>query len=490
MRTTTLVNRFASTSSYQESAEQHILKEETQDVYTYYLNNHRHSFHEYPHFRFILKPDGSLWHDGNLFMFHKVKQFPGFSDESFTRYEQALREFIAFCEESRTDYWNPTEEYDAATDRFKKHLEENERSPSTIERLMPVITAFYEWMKEKNGFDSEIPLWREEQVRNPHPEFGGGEYYTIKDVCKADGNNQMSDGAYIYDKGKLRPLSRKEEQIILKALDKIGNPEYRLVFHLGLVTFARKQTILTLRLHHILDALPGQKIDSFPRTLEDVAEWKRSIKWPDDLVELPMLVGKGHNADVKGGKTNYTITIRGWLWKRIVTYMLSHRAYERRLLATPKNNELDQYLFLSDEGNPMYHAKNDPGYHDRTKRNTEEIQRGNSLDQFIKTLRQHILRRGYDIEFHFHCLRATGGVRFLESRAEGKKSYSRFEWAGDLRALQKLMNHADPSSTLGYLEYIEVNKRIEETIDKANEYQLELMSLFDSGTRSRSAEMV
>ena len=68
-------------------------------------------------------------------------------------------------------------------------------------------------MKEKNGFTNNIPLWRETTIKNPRPEYGRGEIYSIKDVCKFDGNNQKSDGVYIYDGGKLHPLTRDEEKL-------------------------------------------------------------------------------------------------------------------------------------------------------------------------------------------------------------------------------------------------------------------------------------
>jgi hypothetical protein len=486
MKANTLVNRFASTSPLKDSIKTTITNENDEVVGTYYLNNHKQPFNEYAHFRFILKPDGSLWHDGNLFMLHKIKKNSNFSNASFQRYEQALREFIAYCEESHTDYWHPREEYDAPTDRFKKHLENTDRSATTGEKLMPVITAFYEWMKERNGFSNDIPLWREKTIKNPRPENGRGEYITIKDVCKFDGNNQKSDGVYLYDGGKLRPLTREEEKIILNTVNEIGNPEFKILFPLALMTYARKQTLLTLRLHHILDAIKGNKINSLPATLDEVENWKRSIRWPEDLEELSIIVGKGHNADVKGGKTNYTITIRGWLWKRIVTYMVSERAFSRRKLAIPQKSEVDQYLFLTSHGNAMYHAKSDLNYNDRKELGLEDLHTGNALDQFMKTLRERLRLKGHDIEFHFHCLRATGGVRFLENRSNNKKGYAnRTAWLMDIQALQKLMNHADISSTWHYLEYLYYSEKIPETVKKADKYQLEIMSLYDSGTKNR-----
>jgi len=488
MKATTLVNRFASTSALKDSVETIVKDENGETVGSYYLNDNKHPFKKYVHFRFILKPDGSLWHDGNLFMLHKIKKSPAFSNPSFQRYEQALREFISYCDESGTDYWNPTEEYDAPTDRFKKHLENTGRSATTGEKLMPIITAFYEWMKASNGFSSEVPLWREIKIKNPKPEYGGGEYISVKDVCKFDGNNQKSDGVYIYDGGKLRPLSREEEKIILKTVNEIGNPEFRILFSLALMTYARKQTLLTLRLHHILNALKDQQLESLPATLDEVDKWKQSIKWPEDLDELSIVVGKGHNADVKGGKTSYTVTIRGWLWKRIVTYMVSERAFARRKLAIPQKTKLDQYLFLTSHGNAMYHAKSDLNYEDRKSLGVEDLHTGNALDQFMKTLRERLRLKGHNIEFHFHCLRATGGVRFLENRSNTKNGYAnRTAWLMDIQALQKLMNHADISSTWHYLEYLYFREKIPEAVEKANEYQLELMSLYDLDTMNWSA---
>lgn len=486
MRTVILLNKYASTSPHKDSEKTSILNDNDGTVHTYYLTNHRHSFHKYTHFRFILKPDGSMWHDGTLFMFYKIKANPGFSDARFSTYEQALREFIAFCEESGTDYKNPIAEYDAPTDRFKRYLIATKRSASTGEKLMPVITAFYEWMMEMNGMpnhlqENQVPLWREIKYKSHKTQYRGSEYTTVKNVCKFDGNNQKSDGIYIYDGGKLRPLTREEEIIILKTVNEIGNPEFQNIFHLALMTYARKQTLLTLRLYHILNALDDQKIDSLPTSLEDVKQWKQQIKWPEDKAELKMRVGAGADADVKGGTTTYTITIRGWLWKRIVTYMISERAFKRRALARPQKTELNQYLFLTDKGNAMYHAKSDVNYHNIKALGVANLHYGNALDQFMTKLHSRLKSKGHNIKFHFHCLRATGGVRFLENRASDKKSYAnRSAWLMDVQALQKLLNHRDISSTWHYLEYLYKGEKIPETIEKADQYTFDLMSLYDS----------
>jgi len=493
MGTITITNRIANLTQVTNSIENYIYDNDTGEaIHKYYLSDSNQSFHEYNHFRFIYKADGSLWHEANLFMFDYVKKQPGFSKSSFETYEQALREFIAFCEPLKDgkltkfiDYEKADREMDAPTHRFRKHLiktrVDTKVSITAIDRFMPPVCAFYDW-KMKRGHKFNVDLWKETTVRNPY----NGEEMITRDVCQY--THSASDGQYIYDNGKLRPLTIHEERLIRKALIKIGNPEYRFIFNIALNSMARKQTILTLRLRDILGAIPG-RIEDMPKSLDEVPKWLNKIMWPSEMQDCSIIVGKGHGADVKNDNKNFSIKIKGWLLKKLVIYMTSQRAFERRALAFPQKSELDQYLFLSDKGNPMYHANNDPGKHNRKMRRTAEAQDGNSLDQFINNeLRPWLRRRGYDIEFHFHCLRATGAVRFLEERGRknNHRSYSPIEWSADIQALRQLMGHSNSDTTIRYLIYMDTNDTLGKVVDDAGEWYIEMMSDWDENTKYRA----
>lgn len=484
METVTITNRIASLTPAKDAIEQSLFDLKTGEfIDSYFLINSRNSFHKYHNFKFIYKTDGTLWHEANLFIMDHIKKRPSFSLDSINTYEQALREFIAYCEpldkngkrEVFVDYKKALIENYAPTHRFREHLIETKiktkKSLKAVERLMPPVCAFYEWLIENgNKLEFDVPLWNEKVVSYK------GREMIVRDVCQYE--NRKSDGQYVYDDGMLRPLTIYEERMIRRAVTAIGNPEYKMIFFVALNSMARKQTIMTLRIRNILNAMQG-KVEKIPDTHEDAVKWLRSITWPSDMADCSILVGRGHGADVKGNNKNYPIKIKGWLLKQLVVYMVSERAYERRAKSFQQKTELDEYIFLTDDGNPMYHAESDPGYYDKKKRRTAEPQKGNGLDQFINNeLRPWLRLRGVDIEFHFHCLRATGAIRFLEERARkaNRRGYSQAEWASDIEALSRLMGHSSTETTYHYLNYMSSNETLNKTVDDVGEWYFEQLN--------------
>ncbi len=449
-------NRFVSTRKVKNAIECHVWDEENETVETYYqVPIHNQNLHIYSHFRFILNKDGSLWNDGNLFLLDKIKHNPKLSPSRMDYFVDNLTKFKGFCDESNTDYLNPTDFNDTPTHRYHNYLEhKTDKTPKTCKRYMQAVTIFYEWMFEYNGFSTPFPLWKEKIIQTKK-----GWPVKVKDVCQFTGEKtqETTTSTYVTDGEHLRPLSDEEQDALLDALTITGNPEYTIAFYIALESKARKQTILTLRLNHFVDSLPESS------SSQDVEKWFNTLEWPVDGARMQIMVGIGKDADSKKGLYDtYPIYIFGWLWKRIIIYIASERAFRRREKAKAQTEELKQYLFLSQRGHAMYHAKNDLYYNDIASTGLKKVHEGNALDKWIdETLKPTLENMGFSFEFHFHCLRATSAKNFLESKHEANGKYTNFVmWKKDIEELAKLMNHSSTETTEGYLHYLIKNEQL------------------------------
>ena len=466
-------NRFVSTRKVKNAIECYIWDQENDMIETYYqIPNNNQNLHEYSHFRFVLDKDGALWSDANLFLLYKVKDNPKLSPSRMKYFVDNLTKFKEFCDNYDTDYLKPVGFNDTPTHRYRNYLEHvTDKTPKAAKRCMQAVTIFYEWMFEYNGFSTPFPLWKEKIVPNKK-----GWPVKVKDVCQFIGekHREPTTSTYVTDEEHLRPLSDKEQNALLDALARIGNPEYTIIFYIALESMARKQTILTLRLHHFVDSLP----ESY--SPKDIDKWFKILTWPSDVERKTIMVGLGQDADSKKGRyESYPIYIFGWLWKRIIVYIVSQRAFKRRSKALPQDNELKQYVFLTQSGHAMYHAKNYLYYNDIAKTGLNEVHEGNCLDQWISgTLKKTLKNTGNDFEFWFHCIRATAAKNFLEMKRKANGEYTNFTmWRQDIEELAKRMNHSSTLTTEGYLHYLIKNEQLpkeaeiyEATIEKYATY--------------------
>ena len=466
----TIRNIFVSTRPVKNAEEVNISDEHGEIVETYYhVKNSSQRFNMYSHFIYVFNSDGSLWGDANLFLFYKVKKNPKLSPRRMRLFASALTEFQVYCAESKTAYKDHKDwDYeDTPTHRFRNHLIDR-RSPKTGKRIMSVIAQFYEWLLSEGGLITSFPLWDAKQVTTKN-----GYVVTTKDICQFPGEktSEETTETYVTDGEHLRPLSEPEQEAILQAVREIGNPEYKLAFYISLESKARKQTILTLRLHHFVKSLPVSA------SAEDVHAWFKTITWPEDTDEEKIMVGTGYDADSKKGKfESYPIYIHGWLWKRVVVYIASQRAFARRRKALSQKEELKQYLFLSQRGNAMYHAKNDLYCNNLGELGLKSLKEGGALDKWIdETLKPKMEENGHSFPFKFHDLRATSAANFLKTKRKMNGSYrDKNAWYDDIEELSIRMNHSSTDVTWGYLKHKSLEE--EKPMVQAN-YEVEMVRL-------------
>jgi len=427
---------------------------EIQDSY-YIVRNHSQLFYDYHHFVFIINLNGSLWVEGNLYLKWKVENNPTISPSRIKFIASVLKEFKSFCDitdqsgNKITNLLHPAAYEDTPTHRFHNFLVDT-RSAKTGKRLMPVVCDFYQWMIEHNGFITPFPLWNSKMIQ-----LQTGKYVEVRDVCQFIGTKTYSLNSqnHITDGNILRPLNVQEQIVLEKAYTILGNPEYKLAYWISKESMARKQTILTLRLYHFIDSLPNSS------QKDDVDKWYHTLTLPNDGEELSIMVGKGHDADSKQGLYEaYPIYIHGWLYKRVIQYIVSKRAFHRRSKALPQDesNPLKQYIFLTERGHPMYHAKNDKYYNKITETGLKILHEGSSMDKWIsETLKQKIRKMGYNFQFHFHDIRATAASNFLERQKDDFGDYSNeVVWSMAINELMLRLNHSSQEMTYRYLRHL------------------------------------
>ena len=362
-----------------------------------------------------------------------------------------LGAFKAFLDEKRIDFVDfPLNKQRRPTYRFHGYLKQQifarEVSGTTAKRRMGRVVAFYRWLMQERITDLKHDPWQEREYYLDIKSAIGSS--TTKKVRSTDVSIKVAkqddpfDGM-IEDGGKLRPLPPDEQHWIMEALSHFGNSEMILIHLFMLLTGARIQSVLTLRVRHV------------------------QLDLPDNLQVFRMVAGAGAGIDTKYDKS-MTLHVPRKLYEILRTYSNSDRTRRRRVRAQGGDTE-DQYLFLTQHGAPYYRAKQEthvfnPDFEKRHQK------RGQPIRQFLTDYMIPYIRMRHDPKFHYriHDLRATFGMNQTDVQLklveEGKISLSQ------ARAhVQRLMGHEHSSTTDRYLDYRKHMKMAYEAIDRYEE---------------------
>lgn len=417
---------------------------------------------KYHNFPFILNKDGSLWKDATLFIIWKIKQNSDISAERLRQYADTLQDFKRFCEMMEEKEVNESDErrfhYLKAPIKsrrpnvlYGKYLAKNNAKQWGAK--MKKVSAFYRYLidvrKVKFGVDMLETIKWDKLI----PTRGGSAFIKEVWINRVDREAKTQDQNFdcIRDGEKMRPMSINEQEIFENAIFECKNEELVLGVMIAITSMARKQTVYTLRIKHFVDNLPV----SYDRyTLE---RWKNdNLLMIDDDEDKIIYVGDGTGVDTKNGK-RFKIFIEGWLYKAIIMYIVSKRARDRRAGALAQNNDLDQYVFLSRDHNPFYHAKDDINL-TAWMQSGKKPMRGNGIDQAMKRFRDEDLAYACDrhncqiFPVRFHDLRATGAMRYLD-RNENRVDGMNVKWGSILLKLSKLLAHESAETTQCYLDF-------------------------------------
>lgn len=398
----------------------------------------------------VLQGNGVPWDEANLFIFSRLEEKPFPKMTTFSSQAEDLAAYYRFLEEENIDWRNfPAHKSKRPTYRFRNYLTHDvwagKLAPTTAKRRLGVVIRFYRWLIEEKMLELDNPPWKEReafiQTKGSYGQVGSIKIKTT-DIGINIRTQRTEYDEYIYDSGKLRPLSQQEQEWLLVTLHRLGNTEMTLIHMLALLCGARMQTALTFRVRHAQKEREAQP-------------------------ELIHLIGPGTGIDTKNSKRQL-LHVPIWLQEKLSVYANSERARKRR--ERSGYDSPDQYLFLSVRGAPMYASAQ--GERQDTDRLRKYTPRGQAVRQYMTDYIIPAIRKEFDPSFsyQFHDLRATFGMNMVDEMSglitRGEMSYARV-----LDFVRSRMGHESPSTTERYLKY-RANLQLKRTVQDGWEARL------------------
>ncbi|CAD5202150.1 tyrosine-type recombinase/integrase [Pseudomonas sp. FEN] len=382
----------------------------------------------------IVQPDGALWRDGSLYLLEraihgamKAATCANIAGDLAHLMNALLDEGVDSEAFEGPTFKRPTYAYQAV---LRKQIGRGELSRKTANRKLSSMTGLYRWKVSTKGFLPTQEMWKESKKIISGLDRHGFQW--SKTITKTDLTFSVTEEnpnpGFIEDGGKLRPLTREEQQALIEALVKTNNPEMMLIFFIALTSGMRAQSILTLRASCI-----NRNADQLPEN-----------------TLIPITMGDGTLIDTKNNK-RMAVKVPAWVHLRISDYLNSDR-YKERAKKSHITNPDDQYVFLTRTGKPYYDAQEDM---DAMKNRAES---GSAIRQFKRQLEKIIAQTGNAFKFQFHDLRATFGMNLLEDHMKNSKSELK-----ELEALEMVrsrLNHSSLEVTRRYLNFRKTQGRV------------------------------
>ncbi|MET0065538.1 MAG: hypothetical protein ABW076_04255 [Candidatus Thiodiazotropha sp.] len=399
----------------------------------------------------VLNGDGSPWVEANLYILNRLESditpnittCHGIGDDlsSYRRYLED--EGLDFTKFPQRKLHRPTYRYRGS---LKHRIEAQEISPRTAQRKIGSVIQFYRWLIQEGIFIPEHHPWSESDIYILFKNTQGFIHSKqVKTTNLRIGYQKQADSysGLIYDSGELRPLTPNEQKALIEALIELDNYQMTLIHLLALFTGARIQTILTLRVCHA------------------------RLELPDNLSEVRFLAGPGTGVDTKNDK-RLTVFIPRWLYEKLRTYTYSEDAKKRRRRAGDDTD--NQYLFLTNQGAPLYTSKSDLTNFD-AKNKSRHINSGQSVRQFIGRRVIPLMRKKLsELEFRykFHDLRATYGMNLTdhELKLVRKDIVSLHQAREFVKARMGHTNHDTTDLYLNYRQNLDLVRQAQSNFEK------------------------
>ncbi len=412
----------------------------------------------------VLDRNSIPWDIANIYILSRLQAtaypemttFVGIADD-LGAYKEFLDEKpdIDFTDFPQNKLKRPTYRYNGY---LKQKLFAGEVEPSTVKRRMSSVVAFYRWMIQEGILRPNNDPWQEREYLASFKTTEGFKMSkTVKSTdlaIKAPVKDVPHEGT-ILDGGRLRPLSQTEQIWVLEALNHLGNTELTLIHLVALLTGARIQTTLTLRLSHV------------------------SRHYPVSAAKISITCGPGYGIDTKNDAVG-VLQVPRQLYDLLQVYAKSTRAKNRRGKA-PGGDNPNQYLFLTQQGTPYYQAKIERMQFNPNLRIRHQ-KKGQTVRQFITDHVIPYVQANHDPGFHyrFHDLRASFGMnetdRQLALVEQGKSKLSDAR-----RHVQKLMWHASSATTDLYLDYRRQMEMVWAAVDGYETYIATLIEAAKTG---------
>jgi integrase len=419
-------------------------------------SEHRFSFNLFP---VVLDQHGVPWDIAAIYILSRLE---GIALPNMTTYQsiaEDLGAFKAFLDEKNIDFTEfPQMKLKRPTYRYHGHLKRQmfarEIAPTTAKRRMGCVIKFYRWLMQEGVLALQNDPWQERDYYLDFKDARGASM--TKKIATTDVSVKVpkQDDPFagtIDDGGKLRPLPPAEQNWVMEALSHLGNAEMTLIHLFMLLTGARIQTALTLKVRHV------------------------QLELPENLREFRMVAGPGTGIDTKYDKS-MSLHVPGKLYEILRIYSYSDRARCRRERAVCGDTE-DQYLFLTQHGAPYYQSKSeahvfDPDFQKRHQK------RGQPVRQFLKDYLIPHIQKIHDPKFHYrvHDLRASFGMNLTDMQLKLVEE-GRISLAQARTFVQKMMCHESAATTDLYLNH---RKQMEMVYAAMDGYEAQVARWIDS----------
>jgi hypothetical protein len=299
----------------------------------------------------VLDKNGAPWAEANVYLLSRVENELNPSMATLTSIADGLVAYLQFLDDNELDWADfPQQRLSRPTYRYYGHLRyaigAGEVSASTAKRRMSAVVSFYRWLRQEGVLSIKNEPWKESErfirLKDQHGLDFHKKVRTTDIAVRTPQQRDPYDGR-IDGGGRLRPLPASEQMWLADALAAADNPEMTLIHLVSLLTGARIQTVLTLQARHVLT---DTALVSAP--------------------ELRLPVGPGTGVDTKNDK-RLVLAFPMWFYEQLQGYANSTRAANRREKAEGGNHP-EQYLFLSQRGEPLYRSKADARVFDAENR--------------------------------------------------------------------------------------------------------------------------
>lgn len=394
-------------------------------------------------FPFIFHKDGSPWVEANSFLLSLVqdKHARNRPTDEVRRKASRLLDYLIFCEDESIDWldFSGRRLPQRPTYKYHRHLLDNpNRSAAVANQYTSVIYQFYKFVSK---FWHDIDLARVDTVKQislyVEASHGFQKKITVekRSLTRSVAPKAPVPAGFVNDEGEfLRPLTNVELSHILKIIeDDDWTAQERLIVLFALMTGARKQTVLTLRVKHVEGLNNG-------------------LVQPDGSYILK--AGPGTGIDTKFGKPQ-TLYVPQQLAEDLLVYVRSPFAKKRRqrfqsefALKHPGLKPIadeDMYVFLSEQCNCYYMAASDPRY---------TFSKSRALGAVADTLKRKLLRKveiDIPVDFAFHWLRATYAYQ-LYQLLKPRLADGTLEPGEEITIIQSRLHHEKREVTENYLK--------------------------------------
>jgi len=393
-------------------------------------------------FPVIFHRTGELWVEANSYLLNCIvhRHINSRPTDDIRRKAGKLLDYLVFCEEQSIDWTDfsgkrpslrPTYRY------YKNLIDRGDRASAVINQYTGVVYDFYRFVSQSFH---EIDMSRVDTVKQIKILIDTSRGMRSVEVDKRS-QTQRTGGVspvpigFVRDDGEdLRPLSNSQLAELLRIIDGDGWSSFeRLIIKTALMTGARKQTVLTLRVKHV-KSLAKAKVQ------------------PDGTCFLQ--AGPGTGIDTKFNKPQklyFPKQLVDDLQILLSSQIAMRRRESFRARYSKEYSELkplvedDEYVFLSDQGNCYYMAKDDPRY---------KVVKSPPTGQVSETIRKKLSYYTSDKfpkAFSYHWLRATFAYQLYQLLKPALES-GRLKYGEEITVIQCRLHHSDRTTTENYLK--------------------------------------